>query len=165
MVQILQEKGLEVLQFLVKRKQRKLATINKEIAECKVSLEIFKDTPPFESLTSQLNKVLEHKDVEIKQRKKRKYWRDTNDYRLHQTFQWQLKLKEGARGSVSSSPDKEVCIVTPPGDHNLDRPKLEDLVGMIITDPQTLIHMTSLDPIEVSQMSQEPQSPGGKTLV
>ena len=109
------EKGLEALQFLIKRKQRKIANMNKLI-ECKTSLESHKDTPSFATLTSQLNKVLEHKDLEIKQRKRRKYSRDTNDYRLHQTFKWQLNLKQGGDGSVSSSPDREVRIISPERD-------------------------------------------------
>ena len=48
------EKGLEAFQFLIKRKQRKIANMNKLIAECKTSLESHKDTPSFATLTSQL---------------------------------------------------------------------------------------------------------------
>ena len=76
-------KGMEVQQFLLKRKQRKMANINKQISECKTLLEGYKDSPSFVTLTNQLNKVLEQKDMEIKQRKKRKYLRDTHDYKIH----------------------------------------------------------------------------------
>lgn len=74
-------------------------------------------------MTGQLNKVLKQKDLEIKQRKKSKYWRDTNDYRLHQTFKWQLKLNDGGNGSVMSSPEKEVRIMTPAREHRHGLPE------------------------------------------
>lgn len=60
------EKGIEVLQFLVRRKQRKVAMINQQIAECKIALKAHKETPSFVTLTNQLNTFLERKDVEIK---------------------------------------------------------------------------------------------------
>lgn len=116
------EKGMEVLQFLVKRKQRKVAMINQQITECKIALEVHKDTPSFATLTNQLNKVLERKDIEIKQRKRRKYLRDTNNYKLEQSYKWQLNLKEGKTGSTTSSPEREVRIVTPNRDQRYRSP-------------------------------------------
>lgn len=107
------DKGLDLVHFALKRKQRKLNMINQQIAECKTILDPFKETAPFSSLTQQLNKVLEQKDVELKQRKKRKYLRDTNDYQLEQVFNWQINAKQGKTGSIASSPDREVRIVSP----------------------------------------------------
>lgn len=49
----------------------------------------------------------------MKQRKKRKYLRDTNDYQSEEVFNWQLNLKQGKTGSTTSSPEREVRIVTP----------------------------------------------------
>lgn len=107
------EKGMEVLLCLIKRKQRKLSNINKQIAECKNILEGYKDSVSFTTLTNQLNKVLEQKDIEIKQRKKRKYLRDTNYYKLVQAFKWQFNLKDGRGGSMATSPKREVRIMSP----------------------------------------------------
>lgn len=70
----------------------------------------------------QLNKVLEQKDAEIKQRKRRKYLRDTNDYQLEQTFKWQVQLKQGRVGSTVSSPHREVRIVSPGREQRLRCP-------------------------------------------
>lgn len=53
--------------------------INQQIDDCKLALETYKESASFGALTKQLNKVLEQKHLEIKQRKKRKYLRDTND--------------------------------------------------------------------------------------
>lgn len=106
-------KGIELVHFALKRKQRKLSMINQQITECKNILEPFKDTAPFITLTKQLNKVLEQKDIELKQRKKRKYLRDSNDYQLEQVFNWQINCKQGKTGSIASSPEREVRIVTP----------------------------------------------------
>lgn len=87
--------------------------INQQIAEYKNALEAYKDTPAFTTLTIQLNRVLEKKDIDIKQRKRRKYLRDTNYYQLEQSYKWQLNLKEGRNGSVTSAPEREVRMFTP----------------------------------------------------
>lgn len=117
------DKGMDLVHFALKRKQRKLQIINQHITECKSTLEPFKDTAPFTTLTKQLNKVLEQKDIEIKQRKKRKYLRDTNDYHLEQVFNWQVNLKQGKTESIASSPEREVRIITPRRESNYRTPE------------------------------------------
>lgn len=77
------EKGLELLRFLLKRKQRKLRKIDQTIEEIKGE---------FTTLTAQLNKALMKKDKEVQNRKSKKYTRDINDFRNDPVFKWQRQL-------------------------------------------------------------------------
>lgn len=70
-----------------------MAVINQQLAEFKDKLQSHKESPQFTALTSQLNRVLEQKYIEVKQKKKKKYARDLNDYKLDQVLKWQLNLK------------------------------------------------------------------------
>lgn len=54
--------------------------INKQIAECKAQLELHRELAQFTTLTEQLNRVLEQKDHEVSQRKKK------NDFKQDQVF-------------------------------------------------------------------------------
>lgn len=70
-----------------------MAVINQQLAKFKDKLQSHKESPQFTALTSQLNRVLEQKYIEVKQKKKKKYARDLNDYKLDQVLKWQLNLK------------------------------------------------------------------------
>lgn len=50
------DKGLELLKFPLKRKQKKIGKIDQIIGELKEQLEVYKDTAECIALTAQLNK-------------------------------------------------------------------------------------------------------------
>lgn len=80
------DKGLELLRFLLERKQRKIKMIDQNIAQLKEELEVYKETTEFKTLTTQLNKDLMKKDKEVQQRKSKKYTRDTKDFKKRSGF-------------------------------------------------------------------------------
>lgn len=86
--------------------------LDQQIAGHNTTLEPFKDLPEFSALANQLNNDLEFKDQEIKNRKKKKYQRDINVYNTNSVFKWQSKLREEDLLAASSTPEKEVRIVT-----------------------------------------------------
>lgn len=73
-------KGKEVLEFLIKWKQRKLGILEKQIKDLLTRLEPMKDTAEFVKLSNDLNKSMQRKDLETKNTKKKKYLRDLGDY-------------------------------------------------------------------------------------
>lgn len=99
-----------------------MSGINKPIVECKAQLEPHKESAQFTTLTQQLNRVLGQKDHELKQRKKKKYLRDTNDYKQDQVFKWQLQLKDSNLTSTNSTPERDVCITSPQRDQEPSTP-------------------------------------------
>lgn len=104
------DKGLELLRFLLERKQRKTKIIDQNIAEIREELEVFKETTEFKTYTTQLNKDLTKKDREVQQRKSKKYIRDINDFRNDQAFKWQSQLGKTDTGSTYSTPEKIVRV-------------------------------------------------------
>lgn len=102
-------KGLDLLTFLLERKQKKIKKIDQTIAEVKVEFENYKDTVEFTTLTSQLNRDLTKKD-KVQQRKSKKYTRDINDFKNDQAFKWQSQLGQMDPISIFSTPEKTVRI-------------------------------------------------------
>lgn len=102
-------KGLDLLTFLLERKQKKIKKIDQTIAEVKVEFENYKDTVEFTTLTSQLNRDLTKKD-KVQQRKSKKYTRDINDFKNDQAFKWQSQLGQMDPISTFSTPEKAVRI-------------------------------------------------------
>lgn len=100
------EKGLELLTFLLQRKQRKTRKLDQNIAEIREELETYKETTEFKTLTTQLNKDFTKKDREVQQRKSKKYIRDTNDFQNDQVFKWQSQLGKTNAISTYSTPEK-----------------------------------------------------------
>lgn len=103
-------KGLDLLDLLIKRKQKKVRIINKTIEEIKLTLEPLKDTPEFHTLSKQLSRDIEQKDKENAARKKKKYQRDVKDFDDDLVFKWQNKPDEPGINSNASSPVKEVRL-------------------------------------------------------
>lgn len=70
-------RSLEVLN----RKQRKTQVVDIQIEELKSKLEPHRESAEFKKLALQLNKDLIAKDLEVQQRKMKKYQRDVTDYK------------------------------------------------------------------------------------
>lgn len=104
------DKGLELLRFLLERKQRKIKIIDQNITQLKEELEVYKETTEFKTLTTQLNKDLIKKDKEVQQRKSKKYTRDLKDFRNDQVFKWKSLLGRGDNASTYSTPEKMVRV-------------------------------------------------------
>lgn len=105
--QFFNDKGLELLHLLIKRKQCKVRTLDKKIGELKAIVEISKELPEFETLAKQLQRDMERKDDETAARKRRKYQRDLKDYEDDLVFKWQSKLEETIINSTNTTPEKE----------------------------------------------------------
>lgn len=103
-------KSLEGLKFLLKRKQKKLRLINQQIIDLKTELEPHKESTDFKKFSTQLSSDLGAKDIEVQQRKIKKYHRDLGDYRTDQVFKWQSKMEDIQTASVQSTPVREVNI-------------------------------------------------------
>lgn len=104
------DKGLELLTFLLERKQRKNKKIDQNILEIREELELYKDTTEFKNLTTQLNKDLVKKDKKVQQRKSKKHIRDRNDFRNNQVFKWQSQIGKSDIGSTYYTPEKTVRV-------------------------------------------------------
>lgn len=92
--QFFKDKGLELLELLIERKQRKIGALGQTISELKGNVETSKELPEFTALSRQLQRDMEQKDKEAAARKKRKYQRDMKDYEDDLVFKWQNKLRE-----------------------------------------------------------------------
>ncbi|XP_040197585.1 GATA zinc finger domain-containing protein 14-like [Rana temporaria] len=108
--QFFNDKGLELLQLLIKRKQRKIRAIDRSMTEIKTNLEGSKDLPEFMALSKQLQWDMEQKDKETAARKKRKYQRDMKDYEDDLVYKWQNKIEEVGTTSNRSSPDQDTRL-------------------------------------------------------
>ena len=106
--QFFNDKGLELLALLIKRKQRKIRTVDRNVTELKTNLEGSKELPEFIALSKQLQRDMEQKDKETVARKKRKYQRDMKDYEDDLVFKWQNKLEESGIASNRSSPELDM---------------------------------------------------------
>lgn len=85
-------KGREVMEFLIKRKQRKLKLLENQIKEIRDKLGPFYNTPEYTRLMGELHKNMQKKDIENKNVKRKKYLRDFEDYQNKQVFRWQSTL-------------------------------------------------------------------------
>ncbi|XP_077327470.1 uncharacterized protein LOC143961999 [Lithobates pipiens] len=72
--------GLELMEFLLKRKQRKMTILDSQINEIKHSIESFKDTPDFIRLSVELKDKMSKWDFEVQNKKKKKFIRDSDDF-------------------------------------------------------------------------------------
>lgn len=68
------------------------------------------ELPEFMTLMNQLNKELVQKDQEVKHSKRKKYQRDTCDYKDIHVFKWLSKLNEGRLLSTSTTLQKELKV-------------------------------------------------------
>lgn len=86
-------KGREVMEFLIKRKQRKLTLLDKQIKEIRDKMYPFRETPEYNKLMGELQKNMQKKDLENKNGKKKKYLRDLEDYQNKRVYRWQSTLE------------------------------------------------------------------------
>lgn len=107
---IFNDNSLEGLAFLLKRKQKKMRIIDQQIEEIKSKLDPYKESAEFNRLASQLNKDLVARDLEVQQRKMKKFQRDVADYKTDQVFKWQTKVENPLPASTYSTPEREVRI-------------------------------------------------------
>lgn len=119
-------KSIEGLKFLLERKLRKTALIEQQIEEIKQKMEPLKETTEFKRLATQLNKDLIAKDLEVQNRKKKKYQRDITDYKTDQVFKWQSKVEPAPPTPTYSTPEREVRIQDPTTSHALNPPRWEE---------------------------------------
>lgn len=119
-------KSIDGLKFLLQRKLKKTRLIEQQIEEIKQKLEPHKESTDFKRLATQLNKDLIAKDLEVQQRKMKKYQRDISDYKNDQVFKWQSKIEQPQSNSTYSTPEREVRIQDPTTSHIYNPPRWED---------------------------------------
>lgn len=91
-------KGREVMEFLIKRKQRKLKLLDNQIKEIRDKIYPLKETPEYIRLMGELQKNMQKKDLENKNGKKKKYIRDLEDYQNKRVYRWQSTLENSEMG-------------------------------------------------------------------
>lgn len=90
--QFFNEAGGKLLQFLIKKKNDKLARLDGEIKIIKEKLSPFKDSEEYKEKSMNLRKILEKEETEQKIKKKKKFCRDVGDYKAGSVFVWQSKI-------------------------------------------------------------------------
>ncbi|PIO13460.1 hypothetical protein AB205_0035140, partial [Aquarana catesbeiana] len=92
-------KGLELIDFLLSRKRRKMILLETQIAELKSSIESHKESEEFLRLSAELKNKLIKWDHETQNKKKKKYIRDADDFGKGIIYKWQTKS-----GDTSTNP-------------------------------------------------------------
>lgn len=98
------EKGFELIRFIMKRKQKKLVEVQKNIEGMQKSLEKVKKTEKFTDLSRDVFEHLERTEFEIKKKKISKFRRDLGDFKGGSVFKWQKNTAE-KRGEESQYRD------------------------------------------------------------
>ena len=84
------KKGMELMELLLVRKQRKLKILNSQINDITTILEPLKDSEEFLKLSGELKNKLVKWDSEIQNKKKKKFIRDWDDFTgVNSIFKWQ----------------------------------------------------------------------------
>lgn len=81
-------KGIELLDFLLIRKQRKMKTLDAQIRDITNNLEPLKDSEEFLKLSGDLDNKLFKWDLEIQNKNKNKFIRDLDDFSGGHIFKW-----------------------------------------------------------------------------
>lgn len=66
-------------------------------------MSIYKESEEYKN-KSDLRKVLEKEDLEQKVKKKKKYARNLEDYKLNQVFKWQVRRANAVEGGMGPPP-------------------------------------------------------------
>lgn len=88
--------GVAFLEFLIKRKNNKLAHLDVEIKLIKEKLSPHVTSEEYKERSSNLKKLLEKEEVEQNNKKRKKYYRDVGDYKNGLVFDWQKILASEA---------------------------------------------------------------------
>lgn len=87
--------GKEVMEFLIKPKQRKMKMVEGQIKEFREKIEPFKTTAEYAKQMGILQKMCKKKDLENENVKKKKYLRDIGNYQKKRVFRWQANMEVG----------------------------------------------------------------------
>lgn len=79
-------KGKEVIEFLIKRKPRKMRAIETQIKEFRDKIKPHKESDEYTKNMGGLQKNMQKKHIENKNLKKKKYICDLGDYQKKQVF-------------------------------------------------------------------------------
>lgn len=103
-------KGVELMELLLRRKQRKMKSLESQIQDLQVHLEPHKDSEEFLRLSGELKQKLAKWDSETQAKKKKKFLRDLKDYNEGVIFKWQANVP---RDPMKESQEAEDGIHTP----------------------------------------------------
>lgn len=110
-----ESKGREIMEFLIKRKQRKLKSLENQIKEIRDKISPFKDTPEYNKHMGELQKNMQKKDLENRNGKKKKYQRDLDDYQNKRVYRWQATLENNVANNsqIDNTGDQNVGARAP----------------------------------------------------
>lgn len=86
--------GLDLIKFIIKRKQKKLQEIQGKIEELREKLEPNKNDEEYKLTSENIQLTLEKKEQEIIKRKNGKYRRDMGDFKNGRIFKWQIQSRQ-----------------------------------------------------------------------
>lgn len=112
------EKSLELINFIIKRKQMKLREVQKNIEDLQIKLEPARGLSDFAMLSQEVQAHLEKIEGEIKKRKITKYRRDFGDFKGGKVFKWQKNIHCDRQEEYEQ---EKQCLVNgelPPDDHH-----------------------------------------------
>lgn len=110
--------GVSFLRFLVERKAIKLARLDEEIKTIKVKLDPFKEGDGYKEKYLNLLNLLEKEDKEQRNKKKKIFYRDLEDYQGNMVFNWQKKLLEEQCKQNSTEMEVSNSLGNNPGPSN-----------------------------------------------
>lgn len=114
-------KGKEVMEFLIKKKQRKMRMIESQIKDFRDKIEPFQKSTENAKHMGDLQKNMQKKNLENRNINKNKYLRDVGGYQKKQVFRWQTTVGVVENAAQPNSPpgerntagDKNVGFKTP----------------------------------------------------
>lgn len=83
--------GLELVSFIIKRKQKKLREVQEQIEKISSQLDPVKSLDEFNIISGNIQKFLEKKENELISKKQKKFKRDITDFKSGRAFKWQFK--------------------------------------------------------------------------
>ena len=108
------DSGVAFLRFLGQRRIDKLATLDDEIKSVKELLTPFKDSDEYNNQSTSLLKILDKEEREQKAEKKKKFIRDSDDYKSDLVFLWQKKLSTNNEGDLGMDTTTQLPVGSTP---------------------------------------------------
>lgn len=101
--QFFNNRGQELIDFLLIRKRKKMLLLDKQISELKSLLEPLQNSPDFLRLSGELKNKMVKWDTEVQEKKRNKFIRDSGDFSRGEVFKWQSRMQTPESAPVTST--------------------------------------------------------------
>lgn len=98
----------KLMQMMVRRREAKKAVLESKIKELKTTMEPFMSSKEYSDKAKELSTHLAKYDGEIKDKKLKKYFRDTKDCEENRVYKWQENLQSNPPQESSAEREVEV---------------------------------------------------------